>query len=110
MKTDTHPEFNNVCFEDLNIGERFLTKSTMTSDKKDTIDGEEFYIVSCSITSDSHPFYTGEKRLVDTAGRIFQANHTAAKLLAYDEQHMPGLQISRLFPEDQRIGLKQALL
>ena len=70
MKSDLHPTFNNVCFEDINSGKRFLSKSTMTSDKKEDIDGQEYYIVSCSITSDSHPFFTGEKRLVDTAGRI----------------------------------------
>ena len=47
--------------------------------------------------------------LLDLSGRVFQANHTAAKLLAYDEQHMPGLHISRLFPEAQRVGIKQSL-
>ena len=70
MKTETHPTFNNICFEDLNTGKRFLSKSTMTSDKTEVIDGTEYFVVACSITSDSHPFYTGEKRLVDTAGRI----------------------------------------
>ena len=78
MKTDTHPTNNLVRFEDLNTGKRFLSTSTMTSDKKDTINGEEYYVVSCSITSDSHPFYTGEKRLVDTAGRIDKFNQRYA--------------------------------
>ena len=70
MKTDTHPTFNNICFEDLNTGKRFLSRSTMKSEKTEVIDGTEYFVVACSITSDSHPFYTGEKRLVDTAGRI----------------------------------------
>ena len=80
MKSDTHPNNNLVCFEDLNTGKRFLSASTMTSDKKDTINGEEYYVVSCSITSDSHPFYTGEKRLVDTAGRIDKFNQRYANV------------------------------
>ena len=74
MKSETHPANHPVCFEDLNTGKRFLSQSTMTSDKKETIDGTEYYVVACSITSDSHPFYTGEKRLVDTAGRIDKFN------------------------------------
>ncbi len=74
MKNETHPTFHPVCFEDLNTGKRFLSRSTMTSEKTETIEGTEYFVVSCSITSDSHPFYTGEKRLVDTAGRIDKFN------------------------------------
>ncbi|MEM7387067.1 MAG: type B 50S ribosomal protein L31 [Verrucomicrobiota bacterium] len=74
MKSDIHPEFNHVCFEDLNSGKRYFTRSTMTSDRTENIDGVDHYVVSCSITADSHPFYTGEKRLVDTAGRIDKFN------------------------------------
>ena len=65
---------NLVCFEDINTGHRYLGRSTMTSDRTETIDGQEYKVVSCSITASSHPFYTGEKRLVDTAGRIDKFN------------------------------------
>ncbi len=47
--------------------------------------------------------------LVDMQGRIFQANHTAADLLAYDEQHMAGIHVSRLVPPDERAKLKESL-
>ena len=47
--------------------------------------------------------------LVDLHGKIFQANHTAASLLAYDEHHMYGIHVSRLFPADERRQLKEAL-
>lgn len=70
MKADIHPISNFVCFEDLSTGRRFLSRSTMKSDKQEAIEGQQYHVVSCSITSDSHPFYTGEKRLIDTAGRI----------------------------------------
>lgn len=46
--------------------------------------------------------------LVDMNGRIFQANRTAAELLAYDEQHMYGIHISRLVPAQDRGALKDA--
>ena len=70
MKPDIHPVLNNVCFVDVGSGKRFLTKSTMKSARKETIDGVEYFIVIRDVTSDTHPVYTGEKRLVDTAGRV----------------------------------------
>ena len=70
MKTEGHPSLNNVCFLDVSSGKRFLTKSTMKSARKEVIDGEEYFIVLRDVTSDSHPAYTGEKRIVDTAGRV----------------------------------------
>jgi large subunit ribosomal protein L31 len=70
VKAEGHPTLNNVCFLDVGTGKRFLTRSTLKSPRKETIDGEEYYVVIRDITMDSHPAYTGEKRLVDTAGRV----------------------------------------
>ena len=70
MKTEGHPALNNVCFLDVATGRRFLTKSTMKSNRKESIDGVEYFVVLRDVTMDSHPAYTGEKRLVDTAGRV----------------------------------------
>lgn len=70
MKAEGHPTLNNVCFTDVGTGKRFLTKSTMKSARKETIDGQEYYMIVRDVTMDSHPVYTGEKRLVDTAGRV----------------------------------------
>ena len=55
---------------DVSTGRKFLTRSTMRSKQKDTIDGVEYYVVVRDVTSDSHPAYTGEKRFLDTAGRV----------------------------------------
>ena len=74
MKAEGHPVLNNVCFLDVSSGKRFLTKSTMKSARKEVIDGEEFFIVLRDVTSDSHPAYTGEKRFVDSAGRVEKFN------------------------------------
>ena len=70
MKAEGHPSLNNVCFLDVASGKRFLTKSTMKSARKETIDGVEYYVILRDVTMDSHPAYTGEKRLVDTAGSV----------------------------------------
>ena len=42
----------------------------MRSSKVETIDGIEYQVVIRDITADSHPAFTGEKRFVDTAGRV----------------------------------------
>jgi len=70
VKAEGHPVLNNVCYLDVSSGKRFLTKSTMKSARKEVIDGVEHFIVLRDVTSDSHPAYTGEKRIVDTAGRV----------------------------------------
>jgi len=70
MKSEGHPTLNNVCFLDIGTGKRFITKSTLKSPRKETIDGVEYHVVVRDVTMDSHPAYTGEKRLVDTAGRV----------------------------------------
>ena len=70
MKADIHPKYNPVVFVDITTGRRFITRSTVTSAKKEEIDGVEHYVVSCGITSDSHPFFTGKNQFVDTEGRI----------------------------------------
>ncbi len=70
VKTEGHPALNNVCFLDVSTGKRFLTKSTIKSARKETIDGVEYFVLLRDVTMDSHPAYTGEKRLVDAAGRV----------------------------------------
>ncbi|MBO7522010.1 MAG: type B 50S ribosomal protein L31 [Opitutales bacterium] len=70
MKDKIHPDYKPVCFVDVSTGARFLTRSTMRSKQVETIDGVEYQVVVRDITADSHPAYTGEKRFVDTAGRV----------------------------------------
>jgi large subunit ribosomal protein L31 len=70
VKAEGHPSLNNVCFVDVASGKRFLTRSTVKSARKETIDGLEYHMVLRDVTMDSHPAYTGEKRIVDTAGRV----------------------------------------
>ena len=70
MKAEGHPTLNNVCYLDIGTGRRFLTKSTMKSARKEQLDGVDYFIVPRDVPMDSQPAYTGEKRLVDTAGRV----------------------------------------
>ena len=81
MKTDIHPKLNPVVFIDSSCGAEFATISTLTSDKKKKIKGVDHFVISIDVSSSSHPFYTGEKMLVDTAGRVdkFRARQEAAE-------------------------------
>lgn len=70
MKKDIHPKLNNVVFIDATTGKEFPTKSVITSDQTKKIGGEEYYVVKVDISSDSHPYFTGEEKIVDAAGRV----------------------------------------
>ncbi len=70
MKKEIHPELNPVCFIDVSTGKKFLTRSTLKSNKTEMIEGVEYQVFLRDVTADSHPAYTGEKRFVDTAGRV----------------------------------------
>ncbi len=71
MKKDILPKYRNVVFQDLSSDFAFLTRSTV--DSRETIvweDGNEYPLVKVEISSKSHPFYTGQQKIVDTAGRV----------------------------------------
>jgi len=70
MKQDLHPEYTPVIFQDMTTGKQFVSRSTAKSAKTEEIDGVEHYVISMGVTSDSHPFYTGNNQFVDTEGRI----------------------------------------
>ncbi len=83
MKADIHPaEYRGVIFEDVSSGARFLIASTVeTNEKSKWTDGKEYPLLKVEISSASHPFYTGQSKVVDTAGRVekFKARRAAAK-------------------------------
>ena len=70
MKAEIHPDYHPVVFVDISTGEEFLTRSTITSAERREVDGVEAYIVRVEISSSSHPYFTGEHRIVDTAGQV----------------------------------------
>ena len=75
MKADIHPDYHPVLFRDLASGKVVLTRSTATSSKTETWeDGNEYPIIEVEISSESHPFYTGKQRIMDSAGRVERFN------------------------------------
>ena len=75
MKAGIHPDYKEVVFLDTSSDFKFITRSTMTSEE--TIkweDGNEYPLIKIEVSSASHPFYTGKKMFVDTAGRVEKFN------------------------------------
>jgi large subunit ribosomal protein L31 len=74
MKSDIHPDYHLVVFQDATTGAQFLTRSTITSSRtieRETPTGVHSYpLVVVEVSSDSHPFWTGTRRTLDTAGRV----------------------------------------
>jgi large subunit ribosomal protein L31 len=62
MKKDLHPEYNELTVT-LADGSTFTTRSTMDRDAYES-----------EVDSTNHPFYTGRRQFVDTAGRVEKFN------------------------------------
>ena len=83
MKKDLHPKnYRLVVFKDLSNDYSFITKSCI--DTRESIkweDGNEYPLVKVHISSASHPFFTGEEKIIDTEGRVdrFKARFAAAE-------------------------------
>lgn len=83
MKSSIHPTtYRPVVFSDEVAGFAFLTQSTaQTNDTIKWEDGNEYPLVKVHISSASHPFFTGEEKIIDTEGRVdrFKARFAAAE-------------------------------
>ena len=74
MKPGIHPDYHPVVFQDASTGKAFLTRSTIISSR--TIDwetedgGRQYPLIVVDVTADSHPFWTGTHRVLDSAGQV----------------------------------------
>jgi len=80
MKKSLHPDnYRLMVFEDLNNGFRFLTRSTAAAEETTKWeDGQEYPLLKVHVTSASHPFFTGEERILDIEGRVDKFKARAA--------------------------------
>ena len=73
MKPGVHPEYKAVIFLDTSSNHSFLTRSAIDTKGRETMkwqDGKEYPVVKVEVSSESHSFYTGKQKVMDTAGRI----------------------------------------
>lgn len=80
MKKNIHPEgYRPVVFEDIASGACFLIGSTIATSETTKLEGKEYPKTTVEISSKSHPFYTGEDRTLDKAGRVERFKQRASK-------------------------------
>ncbi len=68
-KQGIHPNYRDVVFVDQSNGFKFVTRSCAPT--KETIkheDGRELPLFKLETSSESHPFYTGTQKSVDSLG------------------------------------------
>lgn len=71
MKRGIHPEYGPVVFQDSSTGTTLLTRSTATSEHTvEWEDGRTYPLITVDVTADSHPFWTGDRRVLDNEGRV----------------------------------------
>lgn len=70
MKKNTHPQYQEVCFEDSATGFRFICGSAIQTKETTIFNGKEYPLCRVSVSSASHPFFTGSTQFVDSEGRV----------------------------------------
>jgi large subunit ribosomal protein L31 len=71
MKPGIHPNYRYVVFQDTSSGDTILTRSTIETEETTTwTDGNEYPLAKVEISAFTHPFFTGQMKIVDTAGRV----------------------------------------
>jgi large subunit ribosomal protein L31 len=70
MKDGIHPNYREVLFHDVSNDFKFITRSTIQTKEKVEFEGKEYPLVKIEVSAESHPFYTGKHKIVDTAGRV----------------------------------------
>ena len=69
MKDGIHPNYRDVCFQDLSNGFKFVTRSCLqTREMIKMEDGRELPLMKVESTSETHPFYTGTQKSIDNLG------------------------------------------
>lgn len=84
MKQDIHPPYGPVAFRDRSTGHLVVTRSTLVAREgaeQVEVDGATYPVVDVDVTSDSHPFWTGTARTLDSEGRVekFRRRYGAAR-------------------------------
>jgi large subunit ribosomal protein L31 len=81
MKKQGHPSYQEVLFVDTATGEKFVIGSALKPKEKEMYNGKEYPVCRVSISSASHPFFTGNTQLVDSEGRVdrFMKRYAAKK-------------------------------
>jgi large subunit ribosomal protein L31 len=70
MKAGIHPDYREVVFQDMSNDFKFITRSTIQTRETINFEGKDYPLIKIEVSAESHPFYTGKHKIVDTAGRV----------------------------------------
>ena len=70
MKPNIHPEYREVVFHDTSCDFKFISRTTAPARETIEFEGKEYPLIKIEVSAESHPFYTGTQKIVDTAGRV----------------------------------------
>ena len=82
MRKEIHPKnYRPVLFIDNSDGTEFIIPSTVVTKEtaKAKSDKKEYPVFRVEISSATHPFYTGQEKVLDTAGRVERFKQRRAK-------------------------------
>jgi large subunit ribosomal protein L31 len=74
MKEGIHPDYREVVFQDMSNDFKFITRSTIQTRETIEFNGAKYPLAKIEVSSESHPFYTGTQKIMDTAGRVEKFN------------------------------------
>jgi large subunit ribosomal protein L31 len=74
VKKGIHPAYGPVAFRDRSAGLVFVSSSTRTSSETVDVDGTTYPVIDVDVSTGSHPFWTGQGRVLDTEGRVEKFN------------------------------------
>ncbi len=74
MRPGIHPRYEEVVFRDRSTGAMFLTRSTRVPEQTVELDGRRYPVIDVEVSADSHPFWTGRVRTLDSEGRVERFN------------------------------------
>ena len=101
MKKDIHPKIYPALFVDLYTGAEFISFTTRKTQETKKIGDTEYNIVKVEITSDSHPFFTGKQKIIDTAGRVDKFRAKVQKMQEMKEKKVKGAENPEETAENQ---------
>jgi large subunit ribosomal protein L31 len=82
MKAGIHPNYREVLFVDMSNDFKFVTRSTINTRETAEFEGKTYPLAKIEVSSESHPFYTGQQKIMDTAGRVEKFNKKFAAFSA----------------------------
>jgi large subunit ribosomal protein L31 len=82
MKEGIHPNYREVLFVDMSNDFKFITRSTINTRETAEFEGKTYPLAKIEVSSESHPFYTGNQKIMDTAGRVEKFNKKFAAFSA----------------------------